>query len=42
MDKQDVLGYYDYYKDSYSYSLKGKGEGRLSIDKNPSDVRRFF
>lgn len=42
MKKQDIIGYYDYYSDSYSFSRKGEGKGKLIIDKDPSNVRGFF
>ena len=42
MNKDKIIGYYDYYYDKYEYSRIGKGRGVLSVDKQPCDVQRFF
>lgn len=42
MDKDKVIGYYDFYFDRYEYSRIGKGQGKLSVDTPANDIERFF
>lgn len=37
-----LIGYYDYYSDTYEYSRHGKNKGNLYITKKPNEIEKFF
>jgi len=42
MDKNHIIGYFDYFFDKYEYSRIGMGKGKLHVDSPANNIEKVF